>query len=286
MGKQQYNVHGIMAQILAERVIQKLLERQKRALVVCTGSDMGLEAGLESLRMLRLQEGFSYRVILSRSAAEILDTQAVRLALEPEEFWIGKPPEPPEILTARYDTVLVPAMTVNTAAHVAACMADTPAAAIILDSLMRGKNVVVAVDGCCPDNPGRIQGGFRMTPALREKLLKNKETLRDYGAVLTTSDQLGKAALKAVTDFMTVQAPARPEPDAAGRMETKSPGAFSQRTVSGKFRAALEGRVFGAKHIKSYPDGAVIVVPGRTIVTQLALDEARRRHICIETEAD
>ena len=154
--------------------VQKLLERQKQALVVYTGSNMGIEPGLECLRTLRREDGFTYRVLLTRSAAELLDVPAIRSALEPEELWIETPGDSPEALTARYDTILVPAMTVNTAAHVAACMADTPAAAIILDGLMRGKNVIVAADGCCPDNPERMRRGFHMTEALKNKLRENK----------------------------------------------------------------------------------------------------------------
>ena len=52
MTEQEQRVHNIVAQVLAERVVEKLVERQKQALVVYTGSNMGLEPGLESLRML------------------------------------------------------------------------------------------------------------------------------------------------------------------------------------------------------------------------------------------
>jgi len=44
--EQEQRVHEIVTQVLAERVIQKLVERQKQALVVYTGSNMGLEPGL------------------------------------------------------------------------------------------------------------------------------------------------------------------------------------------------------------------------------------------------
>ena len=59
MTEQEQRVHNIVAQVLAERVVEKLVERQKQALVVYTGSNMGLEPGLESLRMLRQEEGFT-----------------------------------------------------------------------------------------------------------------------------------------------------------------------------------------------------------------------------------
>lgn len=282
--EQQY-AYKFIAQMLAERVVQKLLERQKKALVVYTGSNMGIDPGLECLRTLRQKEGFSYRVLLTRSAAGLLDVSAIRSALEPEEFWVETPEYSPEVLTARYDTILVPALTVNTAAHVAACMADTPAAAIILDGLMRGKNVIVAVDGCCPDNPERIRRGFHMTEILKRKLRENKEALKGYGAWLTTSDQLGETALKAVMSFgkETVLSPDKPKAKAQDKVQQK--GRQNVMANAGVFHAKLEGRVFSGMHIKSYPDHATVIVPKRTIVTQLVSDEARRRGIRIEFES-
>lgn len=284
MTEQEQYVNHIVAQILAERVVQKLLERQKRALVVYTGSNMGVEPGLECLRMLRQEDGFTYRVLLTRSAAKILDVSAIRSMLKPEEIWVEKPGDSPEALTTQYDTILVPTLTVNTAAHVAACMADTPAAAIILDGLMRGKNVIVAVDGCCPDHPERVRRGFRMTEALKGKLRENRDTLKEFGAVLTTSAQLKEAARKAIMSFvpapMEIMPKAKTESEPKVQTERKSQMSMD----AGIFRAALEGRVFSGKHIKSYPDRATVIVPKRTIITQLASDEARRRGIRIEME--
>ena len=77
------------------------------------------EAALEAMGRLR-GEGFTFRVLLSRGASGLLDVERLRSVLEPEKLWVETPEETPEALTARYDTILVPAMTVHTAAHVAA----------------------------------------------------------------------------------------------------------------------------------------------------------------------
>ena len=184
-------------EILAQRVVEKLLARQKQALVVYTGSNIGEAAALEAMGRLR-GEGFTFRVLLSRGASGLLDVERLRSVLEPEKLWVETPEETPEALTARYDTILVPAMTVHTAAHVAACMADTPASAVILDGLMRGKNVVVNIDGCCPDHAERLKRGFHMAEPLKQALRNNLETLRSFGARLTTSGGLYDKALRAV----------------------------------------------------------------------------------------
>ena len=274
-------VQSVLAGELAERVVQKLLERQKRALVVYTGSNMSVAPGLDQLRALR-EDGFTYRVLLSRSAAAMLDVPAIRAALEPEALWVERAEETPEALTVRYDTILVPTLTVNTAAHVAACMADTPAAAIILDGLMRGKNVIAAVDGCCPDNPERIRRGFRMTEALKGKLRENKDTLRAYGAYLTTADQLRPAALRAIRAFVPGgAAPKAPQTAASQSKASPSASGAGSRPV---VRPALEGRGFRARQLQNCPSHCIVAVPKGTIVTQLTADNARRRDITIQIE--
>lgn len=262
-------VEEALARELAERVVQKLLDRQKQALVVYTGSNLGSGPALEALRGLRA-EGFTFRVLLSHSAANILDVGAIRSALEPAALWVDRPEESPEALTARYDTILVPALTVNTAAHVASCMADTPAAAIILDGLMRGKNVIAAIDGCCPDNSERAARGFRMAEPLKQRLRDNMETLRSYGARLTTAERLKEKTLKAIRDvFPTAE---RPEP----ARQTAAPAQQSE--------TRFQGKVLSGRSIVNCPLHSTLWVPKGTLVTQLAADEARRRDVCIRIE--
>ena len=244
-------------EILAQRVVEKLLARQKQALVVYTGSNIGEAAALEAMGRLR-GEGFTFRVLLSRGASGLLDVERLRSVLEPEKLWVETPEETPEALTARYDTILVPAMTVHTAAHVAACMADTPASAVILDGLMRGKNVVVNIDGCCPDHAERLKRGFHMAEPLKQALRNNLETLRSFGARLTTSGGLYAAPA------------ARPE--------------AAPRKQEGAARIRLEGRVLSGRHVQGCPPHSTLWVPRETLITQLAADEARRRDICIRKE--
>ena len=50
-------------EILAQRVVEKLLARQKQALVVYTGSNIGEAAALEAMGRLR-GEGFTFRALV------------------------------------------------------------------------------------------------------------------------------------------------------------------------------------------------------------------------------
>lgn len=259
----------LFIQILAERVVQKLVERQKKALVVYTGSNLGAGQALDAMSRLR-REGFRFQVLLSRGASRVLSQSDIRIALEPEELWVDCPGETPEALSARYDTILVPALTVNTAAHVASCMADSPSAAVILDGLMRGKNVVCAVDGCCPDNEERAARGFCMAEPLKQKLRDNMEILRSFGARLTTADHLHEVVLQSVRLEAGCEKPA-----------FRSGAACADGVNEPQY---ITSRVLSAGLVRGCRPGTVLRVSGQTLVTQLARDEARLRRITIAVE--
>ena len=58
---------NLLADELAERVVRKLIDRQKRALVIVTGAAIGVPKALEQLKELR-DEGFTYHVLIDRKS--------------------------------------------------------------------------------------------------------------------------------------------------------------------------------------------------------------------------
>ena len=256
---------ALLVEELAQRVVEKLLARMKQALVVYTGSNISAKEALEAMGRLRA-DGFTFRVLLSQSAANLLDVKEIQRVLEPEELWIHTPGETPEALTARYDTIIVPAATVRTAAHVVACMADTPAAAVILDGLMRGKDVILATDGCCPDHSERERRGFHMAEPLKQTLRGNLETLRSYGARLTSAERLDEAVKRSLRKRFL--------PGAAS-------AAKAARPVE---ELRLSGHVISGRQLATCPSNCTVWVESHALITQLAADEARRRGITIRKE--
>ena len=263
---------ALLADELAERVVRKLIDRQKKALVIVTGAAIGVPTALEKLKELR-GEGFTYHVLMTRSAMYVTGEEAVRAALAPEQLWVESADAPPEKVAVGFDTILVPALTVNTAAHLAGCMSDTPAAAMILSGLVKGKNVVIAVDGACPDHPKRKELGYHMAPALRDALHDNLVKLQSYGARLTPAEGMADAARRAIASFLPA--------GAAEPARERGPAAQGGSVI----RPALAGRILSVKAVNTAPRGAAIAVPKGTIVTALASDEARRRGVTIRFES-
>ena len=247
---------------VVRRVAEKLISVQKKALVVYTGSLIGFVPALVSLQQLQ-QAGFTFDLFLSKSASKLLDVETLRTVLTPGAFHQeGSLDRAPEELAAPYYTVLVPALTVNTASKIAACVADTPAARIISNSMMRGKNVVITRDGCCPENAERAAKGYHMTPALKAKLSANLETRRDFGAAICGCDTLA---------FKTMRLVEPKAPDARPML------AEAQSVASAK-------RVIGRREIISLPSGSLLRVSKNALVTQLARDAAHQRGVRIEKE--
>ncbi len=186
------NLKTIISEVLISYITERVLERiamyNKKALIVFTGSLMNFDEAMENLKRLR-DDGFSFEVVLSESAKSILDLDKINNLLQPIEIYSNET-YIPEQLANKFETIIVPTMTINTASKIANCMLDTPASRVILTAMMRGKNVIVGVDGCCPDNKERVAKGYKMTDMLKAQLRENMKKMASYGAYLTTLENL------------------------------------------------------------------------------------------------
>lgn len=254
------------AQVVAERVAEKIIQSQKEAVVIFTASDIDIAQSLEALRVLR-EEGFSYHVLLTYSAEAILDRQAIQSALQPKNLWIDKPGQ--ERLAYSYDTIIVPTLTVNTLAHLANCLTPSPAMATILSGVMRGKNVIATINGCCPDNETRANRGYILPEPLKEKLRTDMKTLASFGVKLCTADRLAERTRKAILPQFGVA-----QPSTLPSTRTALPSGLSPQEYTG-------GKVLSAGYLATCPPHTVLALPQGTLVTQMAQDEARRRNITL-----
>ena len=164
-------------------------------------------------------------------------------------------------------------MTVNTTAKIANCISDTNASRIISNSMMKGKNVVIAVDGCCPDNEERAAKGYRMTEPLKAQLRQNLARLQEYGAVLTTASKLSSKTLQVIG---AVDAAPSPAPCAVLNQAKAEPPKAAPVQASA-FQS--EKKVLGRQDVVQLPEGCVLRVSRGCQITQLAKDIIQVRRI-------
>lgn len=251
--------------------MQKLIDSQKRALVVCTGAAIGFDYWIESLQKLQ-KSGFKFDLFLSKSAKQILNLDVIEKSVDFGNVWCDENPPKQDSILHSYPTVIVPALTINTASKISACMADTTASRIILTAMMKQKNVVVAVNGCCPDDPQRIALGYNPNDALRKKLSENIALLKDYGAVLTTAQNLAKKSLQVIqgrkksNKNVNVSVPNQPE-----------------KRVCAENRKS-QNKLVSREDIMRLPENTTLTVPSGALITELARDTARVRRITIIKE--
>ena len=180
---------------IVQRVIERLAERQIvyaspcRVLMLFSGASTGYVAGLKAIRMLS-GAGHPLHVVLSASALHVIGEDNVRKAgadkLSGPDAWLNAPK-----VIGESDVVLVPTLSMNTAAHLALGLMDSLLTTLILGARLADKPVVAVSAGADPNGcGGRV---FSVTnagaPALRAVLGEHLTTLKSFGIQLVGDDQ-------------------------------------------------------------------------------------------------
>ena len=273
----EQTVMDVLVREIVQRVWDKLLATQKRALVVCTGAALGYGKWIDSLQRLQ-RSGFTFDLLLSESALRVLNIEHLTASLDFGSVWREGEPGWKRDFVNNYPTVIVPALTVNTAAKLASCIADTAAVQTIQASLMKNKNVVIAVNGCCPQDSERRAMGYTPLPALEAKLSDNVQVLKSYGAYLATVETLAERTIKLIESAKPVF---QSRSGASGQAETRADAGESLPKAEAAWRIAIDNRVISQRDLARLPRNSTLVVAENSIITQLAMDTARAKAISI-----
>ena len=275
MRKREHMVDERLVREITELVVKELKDRHTKALVIYDDAVTGTSIALEKLRELR-DQGFQFDVLMSREAYENQNVEEICNALEPEQIWVRPDRGRLEISVSPYEALLVPTLTVNTVAHLAACMTDSPVADVIMNGLMRGKTVVIAIDASCPDCLEEVNTDIRMAEALKKKLRSNLNALSEFGAKLTKADRLQEITMSLLRQVTSAKAAAVLE---ERQMIPTKDVAAEQNQID-----MFPGKLLSAADVSGYAEGGVIHVKPCTMITQLAQEEARRKRIEIELD--
>ena len=272
---------------ISDQVILRYVNASKQAAVLFTGALIGYQDAVNSLRELK-EDGWKFTAVLSAAAGQLLTEERIRNDIDPDAIYVeGAPVNGRKIIDER-QFVIVPCLTINTAAKVANCINDNLITNMIYYSMTSGKPIVAAVDGCCPDNKVREQKGFKVTEAYKARLRRNLEDMITYGIHLTTDINLFEKVDKVFTASFDFPLPS--SDDKAGQEEAKaiSCGCPVKEKVEGasvRLDKKVIGRIDIAKAICSCAgDVTRVIVRKDAIVTQLAKDAAYERNILIVTE--
>ena len=266
---------------ISDQVILRYMDACKKATVLFTGALIGYGDAVASLRELK-EDGWQLTAVLSKAAAEVITEERIQKDICPDVIYVKGAPVDGRKIVDENALVIIPTLTINTAAKVANCIYDNLITNMIYRAMTAGKPIVAAVDGCCPDNEVRQKLGFKVTEAYKQRLRKNLEDLQAYGIILTVDQRLREKvdrAHGASFDF--------PIPSSDSKMETGGSRKIAAEIAKQQpFDASLklDKKVIGRVDIAKNARYKTIIVREDAVVTGLAVDEAMNRGIRIVKE--
>ncbi|SCI25179.1 MULTISPECIES: flavoprotein [unclassified Romboutsia] len=263
--------------IIVDKVIEKIIDKSKRGILLFTGATIGYNEAIESISKLKM-EGWEFDVVMSKSATEVLSEEDIKKSIDVEKIINDNKYDIKELLQ-RNSIVIVPTLTINSAAKIANCISDTLVTNIISKALMLGKPVVASINGCCPENEERkIIYGDNLSDLYKKKLSENLEALRNYNIRLSSSENLynnvNKMLLKSFNLYKTNKNNALNKTNISNATSKYIPKSKEKLCF-----AKLDKKVLSRKDIWDNKKFNTIFINQNTLITDLARDEAEKLNI-------
>ncbi|MDR1387843.1 MAG: hypothetical protein LBJ44_09720 [Propionibacteriaceae bacterium] len=253
-------VRALIAEVVAELLAR---QRAKRVMVLWSGAMLGCGQAADALTRLT---GLGMRLDYVQTPSSKRLHSSERLAQ------IGMT-EASGHFVLDHDLLLLPTMTVNLTAKVAAGVADCLGSNVIADFIQTGKPIIASRTGVDPAGAAKRSIYPTMPPAYAAVLAANYRRLADFGLVWAEADQLDQAVLALpLAAGSDGRAPAAapdccPAPPALGPLP------------SGAVDCGLS--LVSHQVVAPLPTGSVLLVKPGAIVTAQAADAAYARSIKI-----
>lgn len=236
----------------------------RRVLMLFSGASTGYVVGMETVRLLS-QSDHRLTVFLTASAEHVIGLDNVRAAgateiLGPDQ-WVDTP-----ALVRAADLVLVPTLSMNTAARLALGLMDSLFSTLVLGALLDAKPVIAIRDGADPYGNGGLifSDAPDGAPALRAKLAAYLETLSGYGVDLVTAEAFTAAVVRELVGNSPVPRQAIPGPGGA---------------VAAPLPSSGRATILTAGDLAGYAAGTAVHLPPNSRLTPLAQERAASRNL-------
>lgn len=294
-----------IVEYISDQVILRYMDTCKRAAVLFTGALIGYKEAVESLNDLK-SKGWQFTAVLSKAAAEVITEEKIKNDIDPVAIYVEGAPVNGRQIVNDNQFVIIPTLTINTAAKLSNCIFDNLITNMTSYALHSGTPVIAAVDGCCPDNKVRHNLGFKVTDAYKAKLRSNLVDLQTYGIQLTTDKSLAGKVEKIFAANFDFQIPEGTSAKFELPFEIPGLGDIASKVTMQIMSSSkepevpvlpeiakeevqttsirLNNSVLGRNEVARNSHYKTIIVKADTLVTALALDEADKRGISIVKE--
>ncbi len=181
-------LNRVLLDLLSDRIVAALKARARSALVLFSGTDLGLEAAVCALNTLS-QAGWQFEIRRTNDARSPITPDRLAAlggsSLASALYEPGDRPEKIDTVLARHGLVLIPTLSIALAAHTALGLADDEVARLICGAIERGGRVIAVRDGCCPATRYRHARGLTANAPYRAMMVGHLEKLESYGVELS-----------------------------------------------------------------------------------------------------
>ena len=263
---------------ISDQIVLRYMEACKKAVVLFSGALIGYQDAVPALNELK-KDGWKLTAVLSKAAGEVLTKERIINDIDPEAIYVEGAPVNGRQIVDESQFVIIPELTINTAAKVANCISDNLLTNMIGRAMATGKPIVAAIDGCCPDNAVRAKLGFKVTDAYKARMRKNLEDLQAYGIVLTVNANLCHKLNKVYEASFPFPKPGGNEKAEPAKGADTCSVKMQVMNTGGSVR--LDKKVIGRIDIAKLLNCETVMVRQDALVTGLARDEASKRGITI-----
>ena len=270
---------------IVEKVVEKIINISKRGLILFTGATIGYSQSIESINKLK-RDGWEFDVVMSKSAQEVITVDSVKKAIGVSNIITNENGSVIKELLQRNNVIVIPTLTINSAAKIANCISDTLVTNIVSKALISGKPIVASVNGCCPDNKERREiYGDNLSDFHKKRLSNNLEILRSYNIKLSSSEKLYKNVNKILLKSFNLYKSNKfiNEVYVSNGDKVVSSNA-EPKTVDDISSIRLNKKILSRKDIWDNKKFSTIFVKKNTLITDLARDEAQRLNITLTKE--
>lgn len=238
---------------------------KQRVLMLFSGASTGYVVGMNTIKLLT-QANHDLTIFMTASAVHVVGEDNVRKAgakeiISPKQ-WVNTPG-----LVRETDLVLVPTLSMNTAARLALGLMDSVFSTLVLGALLANKPVIAVCDGADPYGNGGLvfSDSHDGSPALRAKMVENLGALIEYGINLVREDEFVTQVIRQM----------QPEPN-----QPTADYSLPVVRISGNGRSPIltESDLFTCQ------PGTTLHLPADTRLTPLAQDSAQKRNLTLVFE--
>ena len=236
-------------EIIVHRVLQQLKSRDNQALIVFTGGGIGFHESLEQLKKLLVNE-WEFNVAFSRSAENIFSKDLVKKELSVDHIYLESENDGLQSLYEDTSLLILPTLTMNTAAKIAVGIADSLTTNIVQKFIMEGLPIIASKDACNPEHTYRVKAGRKKTPESYLHMFQDYyKRLEAFGITFANANELQKAVIDHQQSLYNYQ--------------------DKELKIEGKKKVITRKDMISAKET-----GSILEVPANSIITPLAIETA------------